>query len=89
MGLFLAAISEPEPGRVLIETNHEGRHAITTFTVSGTADGRKADVTIATELTERTGVAGVLERFLTTRTLRPRYKEELARLAWCAAVSTG
>ena len=86
---FRAAVSEPDPGRVLVETNLEGRHAITTFTIRGTAEGDGAEVTIATELTVRSGVAGSLERFLTTRALRSLYKEELTRLASCVAASAG
>src|SRR5262249_3682655 len=35
---FRAAISEPEPGRVLMETDLETNHAVTTFTVDPADD---------------------------------------------------
>jgi hypothetical protein len=84
---FRAVISEPEPGRVLVETNDNGY--VTTFTVEPRADGRHADVTIATELSGRTGVLGALERWFVTRLLRPVYVKELEQLAAVAATRAG
>src|SRR5271167_1706157 len=61
-----AAITEPEPGRVLVETDLETNGAVTTFTVdqgNAPADSR---VTISTMLPVRSGFLGLLERGLST-----------------------
>jgi hypothetical protein len=78
---FRAAITEPDPGRVLAETNLEGRVAVTTFTVTAEGAGEMSHVTIATELPVRSGMLGAIERFLTTQALQPLYREQLQRLA--------
>jgi hypothetical protein len=83
---YRAAITEPEPGRVLVETDLDSNGAVTTFTVdpgSAPADSR---VTISTVLPVRAGLLGRLERSLTTLLLRPMYEKELANLA---RVATG
>jgi hypothetical protein len=80
-----AAITEPVPGRVLVETNLEGRLAVTTFTVTPADAGKRSDVKIETELPMATGVLGAIERFVTTMVLQPIYQEELRRLAARAA----
>ena len=71
-------VTEPEPGRVLVETYPES-DTVTTFTVDP-AGAAAADVTIATALPTRRGLAGVLERAFVTRLLRRIYHEELERL---------
>jgi hypothetical protein len=73
---FRAAITEPEPGRVLVETGLDDHGAVTTFTVDPESD-TASRVTITTELAARTGIAGKLERYLSTVLLRPIYDEEL------------
>ena len=73
-----ARISEPEPGRVLVETDLT-KGAVTTFTVDSLG-GRRSLVTISTELPIRGGVVGVIERAMTRRFLRKVYTAELARL---------
>jgi len=85
--MFRAVVTEPEPGRVLVETNDNGY--VTTFTVEPRADGQDAYVTIATELTGRTGMLGALERWFVTRLLRPVYVKELEQLAAVAATRAG
>ena len=78
---FRAAITEPEPGRVLVETDLNANGAITTFTVNpGPAEGQ-CEVSIRTELPVRSGLLGALQRFLTTRSLRPLYERQLGLLA--------
>ena len=42
-------------------------------------------VTISTEMTDRGGVAGAIEKFITRRVLRPMYEEELRLLEAAAA----
>jgi hypothetical protein len=81
---FRALVAEPEPGRVLVETNVEGTPSSTTFTVDPGEGGRDSIVTIATQFTVRRGLAGVLEERLVSRYLRRIYDEELARLDACA-----
>jgi hypothetical protein len=84
---FRAVVTEPEPGRVLVETNDIGY--VTTFTVDPRAEGRQAYVTIATELTGRAGLLGTLERWFVTRLMRPVYVKELEQLAAVAAKGAG
>jgi len=83
---FRAAITEPEPGRVLVETDLETNGAVTTFSVNPGGAPADSHVTISTELPVRSGFLGKVERALTTMLLRPIYLKELQNLA---RVSTG
>ena len=78
---FRAAISEPEPGRVLAETDLDTNGAVTTFVVDPDPGSGHSRVTIKTELSVRKGIAGNIERFLSTRRLHPMYERELGLLA--------
>ncbi len=80
---FRAAVTEPEPGRVLVEADLDANGAVTTFTVNPGRDRGETDVTISTEVPVRAGLLGAVQRFLTTRYLRPIYVRELALLAAC------
>jgi hypothetical protein len=83
---FRAAVTEPDPGRVLVETYLDNNGAVTTFTIdpgSAPADSR---VTISTELPVRSGFPGKIERAFSTLLLRSIYKKELENLA---RVATG
>ncbi|HEY3744785.1 MAG TPA: SRPBCC family protein [Gemmatimonadaceae bacterium] len=71
-----AHVTEPEPGRVLVETDLD-RGAVTTFIVEPLSAG-KSRVTIKTDLTTRSGLLGVIERALTRRFLERVYVAELA-----------
>lgn len=75
---FRATVSEPEPGRVLVETNDTG--SVTSFTVDP-QPGATCRVTIVTETTVRDGIGGKIEGWLTNRLLQPIYEKELAQLA--------
>ena len=76
---FTGAVSEPEPGRVLVERYSEPAGWVTTFTVNPVrADA--ADVTITTELTGRAGIAGWIERVIAIRIMRSMYLDELTLL---------
>ena len=81
-----AAISEPEPGRVLVETVLDGKGAVTTFTINPGKAPADSRVTISTELPVHGGVVGSLEKALSTLVLRSIYKKELESLA---RVATG
>jgi hypothetical protein len=74
-----AVISEPEPGRVLVETYPE-TGAVTTFTVEAEEPVERTRVTIATALPTRPGLRGRLERWLGAAYLRRVYAEELRLL---------
>ena len=83
---FRAAITEPEPGRVLVETDLDTNGAITTFIVNPGGAPADSHVTISTELPVRSGLLGKIERTMTTLLLRPIYIKELQNLA---RVATG
>jgi hypothetical protein len=83
---FRAAITEPEPGRVLVETDLDTNGAVTTFSVNPGGAPADSHVTISTELPVRSGFLGKVERAMTTMLLRPIYVKELQNLA---RVATG
>lgn len=84
---FRATITEPEPGRVLVETNDDGS-PVTTFTVEPHEGGQRAKVTITTEGAISGGWLGWLERALTVRYLQGIYAQELKWLAKLAEERT-
>ena len=73
-----AVVTEPEPGRVLVETDTSGTGPVTTFIVE--PDGSGSHVTFSSELTSAGGPLGVLERFVLRRLLRRIYVRELEQL---------
>lgn len=75
---FRATVSEPEPGRILVERNDTGY--VTTFSVEPRGKAA-ALVTIETAPPGGGGLAGTLERWLLRRMLVPAYRKELALLA--------
>ena len=77
---FRAAVSEPEAGRVLVETDLDTNHAVTTFTVDP-AGANGTRVTIATRLDTRSGILGPVERLISTWVLRRIYVRQLEILA--------
>jgi len=83
---FRAAITEPDPGRVLVETDLDANRAVTTFTVNPGSAPADSHVTISTELRVRSGFLGKIEKTLSTLLLRPTYVQELENLA---RVATG
>jgi hypothetical protein len=86
---FRAAVTEPEPGRLLMETYLDSNGAVTAFTVDPGPNPGQSQVTIATELPVRSGWLGKVEGALSARLLRPIYVEELAILARVAAEPAG
>ena len=73
-----AAVTEPEPGRVLVETALDEGGPVTTFVVE--TEGRRSRVTFRTELTSAAGLAGAVERFFATGYLKRVYALELRQL---------
>jgi hypothetical protein len=78
---FRGFVTEPEPGRVLVEEYVEPAASKTTFLVEKSPSGTGTRVTFTTEMTSRKGLAGALERFVSTRFMKKLYAEELALLA--------
>ena len=70
-------VAEPEPGRVLTESDTEST-LVTTFTVDP-ADGRSR-VQISTTWQGAGGIGGFFERTFAPRVLKRLYGDELARL---------
>jgi hypothetical protein len=78
-----AVVTEPEPGRVIVETDTGGAGPVTTFTVEPADSG--SNVTISTALTPAAGLPGVAERFVLKRILRRVFARELEQLGRVAA----
>jgi len=74
---YRMAVAEPQPGRVLTESD-TGSSLVTTFTV--TPQGAASRVRIATSWEGAGGVGGFFERLFAPRVLRKIYAEELDRL---------
>lgn len=83
---FHAAVTEPEPGRMLVESYSDPEGTITTFTVDAGNAPADSKVTISTELPVRSGIIGSLEKMFVTLLLQPIYRKELENLA---RVATG
>jgi hypothetical protein len=73
-----AVVTEPEPGRVLVETIPVSG-IVTTFTVSPSGD-RQAETTISTQLKAPHGLFAPLERLMTKLYLQRVYRQELQQL---------
>ncbi len=69
-----ATITEPEPGRRLVET---GEGVVTTFTVAPTGDGC---VVRFDTVFDEPGLGGIVLRLFIKRMLGPLYADELERL---------
>lgn len=78
--VYQMVVSEPTPGRVLVETDAEAG-VTTTFSVEPIDGGVRSRVTIATESTPASGMGGVLERLMNPPIARRIYRKELQNLA--------
>jgi len=74
---YRTKIAEPEPGRVLTESD-TGSSAVTTFTVS--PQGAVSLVQISSTWDGAGGIGGLFERIFAPRVLRAIYADELKRL---------
>ena len=81
---FHSEITEPTPGRVLVETDSKAG-TVTTFTVEPRENGKLSFVTIATTINVPEGIAGKIQGWLTGKVLQPIYVKELEQLARVAA----
>lgn len=75
-------VAEPEPGRVLTESD-TGSSLVTTFTVDH--DGDRSRVQISSSWEGAGGIGGFFERTFAPRVLRRLYEDELERLSSYAA----
>src|SRR5690242_2470272 len=73
-------VSEPEPGRVLVETDLDAP-SVTTFTFTPLNNDRQVRVRIATEMAANPGIRGFVERVFAPPMLRRVYRKELHQLA--------
>lgn len=73
-------VSEPEPGRVLVEAD-EVAGVVTTFTVDPVPNEPRSRVTIQTVARSSAGIAGVIERWLNPIVMRRIFRQELGLLA--------
>ncbi len=76
---FRSTISEPVPGRVLVESDTQSPTR-TTFTIAPLDDGRHTRVTFTTQMQTSPGVQGLVERLIAPPALRRVYAKELKRL---------
>ena len=74
---YRMSVAEPEPGRVLSESDANSS-LVTTFTV--TPDGERSRVEISTTWDGAGGVGGFFERTFAPRVMHRLYVDELARL---------
>jgi hypothetical protein len=76
--LMRGVVTEPEPGRVLVES-YPDTGGVTTFTVEPSSGGTRSAVRITTEW-EGKGIAGFFERLFAPSFLARVYRDELALL---------
>ncbi len=74
---YLMRVDEPQPGRVLTETD-QNSSLVTTFTV--TPAGDTCLVRIQTQWNGAGGIGGFFERTFAPRVMRRMYADELAKL---------
>lgn len=73
-------VSEPEPGRVLVETDDDAG-VVTTFTVNSLDSVSECEVSIVTVMPLSGGIKGLLEKLFTPMISRSIYRKELLQLA--------
>jgi len=74
-------VSEPEPGRVLVEQDIDApQHIMTTFTVTPVEQSQKSHVEIATTMDASPGLTGLVERIVVPLVNPPVYRKELKLL---------
>ncbi|HKV59146.1 MAG TPA: SRPBCC family protein [Ktedonobacteraceae bacterium] len=78
---FHQRVTEPEPGRVLVEQDIDTpQNATTTFTVTPVDDGQKAHVEIATTMNRTPGLTGLVEQVAVPMINVRVYRKELKLL---------
>lgn len=78
---FHHRVSEPEPGRILVEQGIASPlNEITTFTVDPLDGGRRSRVEISTVMNASTGLMGLIERIVVPIINKRIYRQELENL---------
>jgi hypothetical protein len=78
---FHQRVSEPEPGRVLVEQDIDSvQNIITAFSVMPVENNQKSRVEISTTMNASAGLAGIMERILVPIINRRLYAKELQLL---------
>ena len=77
---YRMVVSEPEPGRVLVEADDEA-DVVTTFTVGPLDSGSNCRLTIETSMRSKSGIGGFFERLFTPMISRRIYNKELSQIA--------
>lgn len=86
---FHHRVSEPEPGRVLVEQDIDAaQNVITTFIVTPVEDGQRSQVEISTTMNASAGLAGVVERIVVPINNLLMYRKELKLLEAVAQKKT-
>jgi hypothetical protein len=75
------SISEPEPGRILQESDLDKPGEFTRFIFEPLNGGTQTRVTIATEFLASPGLMGLMERLTKPGMARKMYRQELGNLA--------
>ncbi len=76
---FHQQVTEPEPGKVLVETDVETGQW-TRFTFEPLDEGKQTRVTITSEFPPSRGITGLLQRFMLPPVVRDMYRKELQNL---------
>jgi hypothetical protein len=77
---FHQLVSEPEPGRLLVETEIE-RDLVTTFRFEPLENGSRTRLIIKTVSSPSKGLAGIIEKLFQPAITRKIYRKELAQIA--------
>lgn len=80
-------VSEPEPGRVLVES-YPDSGVVTRFVVDAVAPDETM-LTIASDVPVRSGFTGSIERWVITRVLTRIFREELGRIDDYVTINAG
>jgi len=87
---FHQRVSEPEPGRVLVEQDIDtAQQVTTTFIVTPLEEGKKSQVEIHTTLNASPGLKGLVERLLIPLANSSTYRKELKLLEVVARQRAG
>lgn len=76
---FRQTLTEPEPGRPMVETDANSS-SVTTFVVDPIDGGESSKVTISTQWNGARGIGGFFERMLAPRVMRGIYLDQIRRL---------
>lgn len=78
--VYHMVVSEPEPGRLLMEDDQTAG-VTTTFKVVPGAQGQQTEVTIATDWNAQSGIGGLVEKLITPVVMRRIFRQELQNVA--------